>query len=258
MNPALMAITVSGLLFVGMLVFIDIGYRIGRNRKRNVPGTSDEGVSTVDAAVFGLLGLILAFTFSGASSRLDVRRAQIVQESNAIGTAYLRVDLLPASDQPALRDLFRQYLETRIEMYEKIADFDAAKGALDNATKLQNEIWSNSVKGCQSDPNPRVCTLVLPALNEMIDITNTRTMAMYTHAPTVILVLLIVLSLLGALLSGFAMSAQAKRSLLHTVMFALAISISIYTVLDLEYPRFGLINLSSHDRAITQLRDTIK
>ena len=107
MDPTMIAIAVSGLLFLAMLLFIDIGYRIGRQRKRGSPETSDEGSGTVDAAVFGLLGLILAFTFSGASNRLDVRRAQIVQESNAIGTAYLRLDLLPAADQPALRKQYK-------------------------------------------------------------------------------------------------------------------------------------------------------
>src|SRR5512141_2270818 len=100
MNPALMAVTVSGILFVAMVLFIDFGYRAGRRRRALNPETADAGSGAVDAAVFGLLGLILAFTYSGASTRLDTRRAQIVQEANAIGTAYLRLDLLTTADQP--------------------------------------------------------------------------------------------------------------------------------------------------------------
>lgn len=258
MNPTMIAIVVSGFLFVAMLVFIDIGFRIGKNRRKSIPETNDEGAGTVDAAVFGLLGLILAFTFSGASSRLDVRRAQIVQESNAIGTAYLRVDLLPASDQPAIRKLYKDYLESRIEVYEKMPDVVAAKVALAKGNDLQSRIWSLSVAACQSDPSPRTCGLVVPALNDMIDITTTRTMATVQHAPTVILGLMVLLSLLGALLSGYAMSPQTRRSALHTVLFALAISVSVYVVLDLEYPRAGLINLKDMDQAIVQLRGQIK
>jgi hypothetical protein len=86
MNPAMTAIVLSGLLFIGMLLFIDLGHRIARRRKKNPEG-SDAGSGIVDAAVFGPLGLIPAFTFNGAASRLDTRRAQIVQETNAIGTA---------------------------------------------------------------------------------------------------------------------------------------------------------------------------
>ncbi len=258
MDPTMVAIVVAGLLFVAMLVCIDIGFRIGKKRKKNAPDTSDEGAGTVDAAVFGLLGLILAFTFSGASNRLDMRRAQIVQEANAIGTAYLRIDLLPASDQPPIRKLYKDYLESRIEVYDKMPDVSAAKAALAKGNDLQNAIWARSVAACQTDVNPRTCGLVVPSLNDMIDITTTRTMATVQHAPVVILGLMVLLSLLGALLAGFAMSPQTKRSALHTILFALAISISVYVVLDLEYPRAGLINLKDMDQAIVQLRSQIK
>jgi hypothetical protein len=258
MNPATAAILVSGFLFVAMLISIEIGYRIGRRRRSLSPETSTAGIGTVEAAVFGLLGLILAFTFSGASDRLVVRRTQIVQEANAIGTAYLRVDVLPASEQPRIRALFRQYLESRIEVFDKILDRAASKAALERAEQLQREIWLRSATACRADPKPDACLLVLPALNEMIDITTTRTMAVYTHAPAVVLVLLVMLSLVGAMLLGFAMSPQAQRSILHMVLFSLAISSSVYVVLDLEYPRAGLINLKSMDVALHQLHETMK
>src|SRR5690349_6790100 len=103
MDYTMMGLIISGLLFVAILAFIEIGFRIGWKRRARAREGSTEGVGTVDAAVFGLLGLTLAFTFSGASDRLAIRRAQIVQEANAIGSAYLRIDLLPASEQPPLR-----------------------------------------------------------------------------------------------------------------------------------------------------------
>src|SRR5215472_5800681 len=118
----MMETIVAACLFLTMLVAMDIGYRIGRKRKSGDPQTSIEVIGTVDAAVFGLLGLILAFTFSGASERLVIRRAQIVQEANAIGTAYLRIDVLPLSDQPVIRGLFRAYLDARIEAFDKFGD----------------------------------------------------------------------------------------------------------------------------------------
>jgi hypothetical protein len=258
MNPAFVAMGVSVLLLIGMLVFIDAGYRIGRRRRSRNPDASTESVGAVDAAVFGLLGLTLAFTFGGASDRLAVRRAQIVQEANAIGTAYLRVDLLPPSEQPPIRALFRQYLELRIEVFDKFLDRSASNAALAKSNQIQAEIWSRSVAACQKSPNPATPMLALPALNEMIDIAAARTMATLIHAPLIIVALLVMLSFLGALLSGYTMSLQARRNPLHMILFALAISMTVYVVLDLEYPRAGLINLTSMDQAIVQLRESMK
>ena len=85
------------------------------------------GLGAVDGAVFALLGLMIAFTFSGAASRLEVRRQLIVQEANAIGTAYLRLDLLPPGAQPGLREDFRQYVDARLAVYSKLPDIEAAK-----------------------------------------------------------------------------------------------------------------------------------
>jgi hypothetical protein len=250
------AVTLS--LFVAMIIAIEFGYRFGHRRKLDSTETTIEVIGTVDAAVFGLLGLILAFTFSGAADRLVIRRAQIVQEANAIGTAYLRVDLLPAAEQPAIRQFFRDYLEARIEVFDKFLDHSASDRALRRGEQLQQEIWSHSVSACRAEPRTDACLLVVPALNDMIDITTTRTMAARTHAPGVILALLVILALVAGTLSGFAMSRQARRSMLHVFFFSLVISSSIYVVLDLEYPRAGLINLRSTDTALEQLRDTMK
>jgi hypothetical protein len=258
MSNLMVVITVPLLLFFGVLIFIDIGYRIGRRQRARGDESPQEDIGPVDAAVFGLLGLTLAFTFSGASDRLAVRRAQIVQEANAIGTAYLRLDLLPVSDQPPIRTLFREYLEARIEVYDKFLDRTASNAALEKSNGLQREIWSRSIPASRRMPDTAASLLLIPALNEMFDISTTRTMAAFTHAPAVILVLLVVLSFVAAVLSGTAMSSQSRRNVLQMVLFAVAISFTVYVVLDLEYPRAGIINLTAMDEAILQLRETMK
>ena len=83
-------------LFLGMLLFLEIGRRIGAGRLARDPEGLPKGVSAAEAAVFGRLGLVVAFSFSGAASRFEVRRHLIIEEVNAIGTAYLRIALLPA------------------------------------------------------------------------------------------------------------------------------------------------------------------
>ena len=138
-------------LFLGMLLFLEIGRRIAVRRRKEDAGTAGEGIGAVDGAVFALLGLLIAFTFSGASSRFDTRRQLIVEETNDIGTAYLRLDLLPADLQPALRESFRRYLDARIEVYRKLPDLTAAKKSLAEANELQKQIWRQAVAASRAE-----------------------------------------------------------------------------------------------------------
>ena len=93
-----------------MLLLLEVGRRIGIREISRDAGGEQAGVGAIESAVFGLFGLLIAFTFSGAITRFDGRRQLVIEETNAIGTAYLRVDLLPTGAQPALRDSFRRYL----------------------------------------------------------------------------------------------------------------------------------------------------
>lgn len=158
-----------GGLFLGMLLFIEIGRRIGVRRHSADPGSAHAGSGAVDGAVFALLGI--AFTFSGAASRFDERRHLVVEEANDIGTAWLRIDLLPEHRQPALRDLFRQYLDSRLATYRKLPDFAAAREEAARSVKLQQEIWTQTVSAARESGSQAAHMLLLPALNAIIDIT---------------------------------------------------------------------------------------
>jgi hypothetical protein len=102
-------------LSLGMLLLFEVGRRIGLRRRAKAAEGAVAGSGVIEGAVFALFGLLVAFTFSGAAARFDTRRQLIVEETNAIGTAYLRLDLLPADVQPTLRERFRQYLAARLE-----------------------------------------------------------------------------------------------------------------------------------------------
>src|SRR5260370_40970309 len=94
-------------LFAVILALLEIGWRAGVRRRRRDAEGSHTGLSAIDGAIFGLMGLLVAFTFQGAAARFDARRHLIGDETNAIGTACLRIDVLPAAAQPALREDFR-------------------------------------------------------------------------------------------------------------------------------------------------------
>jgi hypothetical protein len=258
MNHALTVFLYTFSLFLGMLLFLEIGRRIAVRRMKQDSGTAGEGVGAVDGAVFALLGLLIAFTFSGASSRFDTRRQLIVEETNDIGTAYLRLDLLPADAQPALRESFRRYLDARIDVYRKLPDLAAAKEHLAKANELQTQIWRQAVAASRAEGAlPAAPVLLLPALNAMIDITTTRTMATLMHPPAVVFVMLFGLALAASLLAGYGMTGSKVRSWLHMLGFALVMAFAVYVILDLEYPRLGLIRVDAFDQALVDLRKSM-
>ena len=245
-------------LFLSMLLFLEVGRRIGlRRRAKDVDGAS-EGFGAVGGSVFALLGLLIAFTFSGAASRFDVRRHLIVEETNAIGTAYFRLDLLPADAQARLKEGFRQYVDARLEAYRKLPDIVAAKEGLARAAKLQGEIWQQAVAACQEGNYQPATMLLLPAMNAMIDITTSRTMAAQTHPPTIIFVMLSGMALAASLLAGHGMAGTKSRSWVHQLVFAATLAISVYVIIDIEYPRLGLIRVEAFDQALVELRQSMK
>lgn len=258
MNPALWSVGISAALFSLMMACLEIGYRIGHRDSGKHPEGAHAGIGAVEAAVFALLGLLLGFTFAGATSRLDTRRELIVHEANAIGTAYLRLDLLPAIDQPQMHKLFRDYLDARVRAYEKLPNLKSAEEEMARAERLQEDIWSHAVGSSRTDSTQNVARLLLPAINEMIDVTASRRVALYTHLPVLIFALLIFVALLSGLLAGYAMAERRSRSSLHMLLYALVVSLTVYAVLDLDYPRSGLIRLHAADQALRQLRDSIR
>lgn len=249
------SLSAAGLL-LGMLLFLEIGRRIGTRRLAHDPEGLAKGIGAAEAAVFGLLGLIIAFSFSGAASRFEDRRHLITQEANAIGTAWLRIDLLPADAQPPIRALFRHYTELRATAFADAENIGTAKKAIAAETAgLQNEIWTKALAAARRPDAPsHAMMLLVPALNEMIDITTTRSMAMENHPPTVVFVLIVVLSLIGSLLVGYSMSENKGRSWLHSVAFAMIMALVAYVIADLEFPRMGLIRIDAADQVLVELR----
>src|SRR5262245_23735485 len=114
-DPEVVGGSLAGVLFGGILAALAFGRWVGKRTLTRYGHGSLPNVGSLETAVFALLGLLIAFTFSGALSRFDTRRAQVVDEANAMGTAWLRLGLAPVSAQPKLREMFRSYVDSRIE-----------------------------------------------------------------------------------------------------------------------------------------------
>jgi len=160
-------------LFIAMLIVLKLGFRLGTRRMETETDAERVGLVSIETAIFGLLGLVLAFTYSGAATRFEQRRALTIQEANAVGTAWLRLDLLPAAAQPALREKMRLYGRTHVAAYDALPDWKAFETKLGQAQAMQAEIWKDAVAAVREAPAP-VAQLVIPALNDLMDITSTR------------------------------------------------------------------------------------
>lgn len=241
-------------LFGGMVLLFEAGRRLGVWH-RSLDRSPSAGAGTIEAAIFGLLGLLAAFTFSGASTRFDHRRELAVEEANNIGTAYLRLDLLPSTKQPALREEFRQYVDARLAVYRALPDLDAARTHQARATALQGDIWRAAVDATRE--TPQAAMLLIPALNAMIDVTTERTVAAETHAPLVVVALLVLVTLLCAVLAGYASAGGRTRSWIHILCFTAAVTMTVYVIVDLDHPRWGLIRVDQYDRLLADVRATM-
>jgi len=255
MNFTAIVLVLAGGLFVATYATLEAGRALGR--RHAAQDAHAEGAGAVEGAVFGLLGLLIAFTFSGAASRFDSRRELVAQEANAIGTAWLRIDLLPDVSQPQVRALFRRYLDSRLATYRKIRQGGVPDAEAAQSTRLQSEIWKTCAAACRSADSTTPCMLLLPALNDMIDITTTRAMATRIHPPLVVFVLLGVLALVSALLAGYGMASARVQRPLRRIVFAAVIATAVYIIVDIEYPRLGLIRVDAADSVLVELRQSM-
>src|SRR5215469_1751270 len=240
----LVIVTVA--LFAGLIVGLELGYRLGAQRVKAVPNAFD-GFGPIEGAVFGIFALLLSLSFFGAASRLDARRQLIVNEANAISSAYMRVDLLPSAVQPEVRRLFREYLDERILISESPDEVRAA-AQMPKAVKLQQAIWSHAIsatrEGAPGTP------LLLPALNQMTEIASAKAIAVQTHLPVLVFYFLIAAALFTGLVAGFGM-ARGNRNWLSVLIYASLVTLTMYVMLDMEYPRAGLIRIGAADLALT-------
>lgn len=237
-------------IFILMIISARITFLVSMHMSKKFHKVSS---GTIDAAVFGLLGLLVAFTFAGAHSRFESRRVLIANEANAIGTAFLRLDLLPSEPRSTMQKKFIEYIESRINFFPMLANREEALNELNRTQKIQEEIWFMAITETANTRDTSVRMLLLPSLNEVFDIVTSRTLAVQSHTSPWVFVMLLTVALICAILSGFNMAMQGYFHWLHIILFVMAASVTIYIIFDLEYPRFGLITL---DYAHSILSDT--
>ena len=231
-----------------------IGWRIGRKRLQTLGEDAQAGLGALDGAVFGLMGLLIAFTFTGAAARFDARRSLVTQHVNAIGTAWLRLDLLAEPEREKARDGFRRYVDKQMEIVKSAGDNDAVHAGMARLSSIQQEIWETLIHAARTDKSLPLSQVVLPPANDMFDLSTTRFIAAQQHPPLPVFLMLGFLVLVSGLLAGYGMAKAERQSTLHLLGFAAIMALSVYLILDIEYPRLGLVRIDSFDRAMIELR----
>ena len=240
-----------GLVLFALLVLAhEVGFRVARRRGARADEGERSETSTLQGGMLGLLGLLLAFTFAIASQRFDTRKQLVLDEANAIGTAYLRATAVPGGEEVA--ELLRRYVDVRLEGAASARNPEDFRRAVGESERLHDAMWSRAAALARANPDP-LRTLLLVAVNEVIDLHEKRLTAMRNHVPTIILVLLLMVSVLTMASLGHAAGVSGGRSMSTALTFAMLVTLVIMVVVDLDRPERGLIRVSQ--QSLQTLRD---
>ncbi len=213
-----------------------------RGRTRPVRQDEREDLNIVEAAILTLLALIIGFTFSMAVTRYDQRKNYEEAEANAIGTEYVRADLLPAADAVSVRDLLRRYLDARIASYLSPKEREIGETDTESA-KLQAALWSAILPAANTRPTP-VTALVVSGMNDVLNSEGYTQAAWWNRIPVAAWGLMGLIAIASNLLLGY--GERQKGSLLLLVL-PLIVSISFLLIADIDSPRGGMIRLLPHN-----------
>ncbi|MBX3359269.1 MAG: hypothetical protein KF745_12680 [Phycisphaeraceae bacterium] len=244
MNDISSELAISALLLFGLFGSVELGLWLGRlryDREGDAVGRAGSQFGAVQGALLGLLGLLLGFSFAGSASRFIDRQDYITREANAIGTAYLRADVLDPLNRAELQNSLREYWRNRTTLLT--TPISQAPPVMDEMERLHNRMWAAAIDGVERKPS--VTMAVLPAINEIIDLHAARNAAAIRHLPIPVLTLLVTSAVICLAIVGYSDSAQGGRHRLAHWAFALLIAGTLWVIIDLDYPRHGLIRLDA-------------
>ena len=234
-----------------VLAFWEGGYRFGHRLAIKGVHENDQSVTTMVSIIVGLVAFLLAFTFNMAAGRFQERRDDLIGDVNAIGTTYLRADMIAEPERSNIKALLREYVDNRVDG----ASRDEMRARRVRTTELQSALWHQAAAAVEKDRSP-ITGLFVTAMNEMIDRHSKRATIIFEHhIPDSIWLALLGLTVLGIAAMGYQNGllehGRSPAILVVTLMFAIV----IFMIADLDRPGQGTIQVDQ--QAMTDLRNSM-
>ena len=227
-------------ILAALLAAATVGYRGHLWLLHRSGETESESHDYLLSAVLGLLALLLGFTFSLALDRFEARRVMVVEEANALSSAWLRTQLLEPSREAPIKALLRDYLDVRL-------DWSEAPAAPDNAERtrdLQQKLWAATSQALRSDPNLQISRGLIDTMNESFDLATARIAARSAHVPDRVLSVLLLYAILSAAMLGYTAAAKGRPQRIATSAVMVLLTLAMVMILDIDRPRNGSIQVS--------------
>jgi hypothetical protein len=233
-------LVVSGLI-AGILAAHEIGYWLGW-ATRSTDESFDRQVGLVRAATGALVAFLIGFAFSGAASRFIDRLDIIVKESNALGTAYLRADTISEPQRGELKAALKEYTADRVTLLSREGR-NQIEPLLAKVGGLHDRMWKAAVRGTQD--NAPLMTVVLPSINEVIDLHSTHLSMAKRHLPIPIMIALLGTAAIGVGMLGFGTGRVGRRFSRLDAVYGLVLAMALWMTIDLDYPGIGIIRVNN-------------
>jgi len=237
------------LTIIACMGSVEAGAMLAKTALWRKPEKEPDGpLGSLVGAILGLLAFILAFTFGLSASRFDVRRQLVLQESNAIGTTYLRAGLLPQQQRSEIRRLLRDYVDNRLKI--KIGNIQEI---LKKSEGIHNHLWSQAESLVATDMDSELRSLFITSLNEVIELHQSRkTVGLQYRIPGSVWLVVILLTVLSMLAMGYHVGMSGSRRLRGMPVLATAFSLVILLIADVDRPGEGLLRVSQQPIADVQ------
>ncbi|HEX8950335.1 MAG TPA: hypothetical protein VF945_00750, partial [Polyangia bacterium] len=233
--------TTATLLLAATTLAAIVGVRIGHRLRERASERERTQMYGLQASLLGLLALLIGFSFAMAETRYDLRKQLVVDEANAIGTAWLRAGVVGDARAVEIQRLLEAYVAVRLQGYR--AHEGGLRAALAESERLQREVWSRATAIARDDPRSLPASLLLQALNAVIDLHATRVAVGRNHIPTMVLATLWLVAVVTLAWVGVCAGMSGRRALTVTLLLSLLVSAVITVIVDLDQPRGGLIRV---------------
>ncbi|QDP01225.1 hypothetical protein [Thalassotalea sp. PS06] len=239
------SIAIVLVLFLVIIALNEVGFRIGRFVQSRTDSEVKSLTGSIQASILGLLALLLGFTFSMSMQRFDSRSMALIDEANAIGTAILRVQLLPSTYRQDAKTLLNDYVKLRVEIGK--LDLTKKNERLSynrEIGQLQKKLWLLGVKATAEDPRPVTTGAFISSLNELIDSQGKRNALLQMQVPEVVVLLLFVVFISSGGIMGYSAGLSGTRMLVPIVLVSTLIALIVFIIIDLDRPKRGLIKVN--------------